>query len=140
MGVTITSKNHSIDMGYGGFSNLRTKIAELTNEEIYQHYCELFQTGVLLGNTDFFKQYNAKTEIIDKKYEYKYNYILYFLYAPDCDATMPPDVCEKIWEVIKDYDDDILYGYTGRPDCAKFNDFKAIVKDCVDNQCDMVWY
>ncbi|MFR6158364.1 MAG: hypothetical protein ACLUJV_02420 [Blautia producta] len=31
MGVTISSKNHSIDLGYGGFMRLRQKVAELTN-------------------------------------------------------------------------------------------------------------
>jgi hypothetical protein len=52
---------------------------------------------------------------------------------------MPWEVCEKIYEVIKDYDDNVLYGYAGRPDCAKFKDFKKIVKDCVDNKCSMTW-
>lgn len=27
----------------------------------------------------------------------------------------------------------------GRPDCAKFRDFKAILQDCADNKCDMIW-
>lgn len=30
-------------------------------------------------------------------------------------------------------------GYIGRPDCAKFRDFKAILQDCADNKCDMIW-
>lgn len=38
-----------------------------------------------------------------------------------------------------DYDDNVLYGYIGRPDCAKFRDFKAILQDCADNKCDMIW-
>lgn len=38
MGLTIRSKNHSIDIGSGGFFRLRMKIAELTNKEISDHY------------------------------------------------------------------------------------------------------
>lgn len=35
MGVTMESKNSSIDMGYGGFIELRKKVAELTSEDIF---------------------------------------------------------------------------------------------------------
>ena len=42
MGLTIRSKNHSIDIGTGGFLRLRKTIADLTNKEISEHY------GVLL--------------------------------------------------------------------------------------------
>ena len=38
MGVTIESKNHSIDLGYGGFMCLRTKVAELAAPDIFEHY------------------------------------------------------------------------------------------------------
>lgn len=81
MGVTVNSKNYSIDLGYIGFNNLRTKVAEISVED-----------------------------------------------------------CKAIWEVIKDYDTNVLYGYVGRPDCAKFKDFKNIVKDCIDNNCNMEWF
>lgn len=30
-------------------------------------------------------------------------------------------------------------GVTTRKDCAMFRDFKAVLQDCVDNKCDMVW-
>lgn len=66
--------------------------------------------------------------------------VIYFLYASDCEAEMPVEVCEKIYEVIKDYDDDLLYGYSGRADCAMFKDFKDLVKDCIDNKCSMEWW
>ena len=47
--------------------------------------------------------------------------------------------CKNILKVIGDYDDNILYGYCGRPDCAKFADFKSILQDCVDTKSDMIW-
>lgn len=34
MGITVESKNYSIDMGYHGFNRLRTKVAELTGREV----------------------------------------------------------------------------------------------------------
>lgn len=39
----------------------------------------------------------------------------------------------------KDYDDNILYGYAGRKDCAKFADFKKIVKDGIDSGDGFSW-
>ncbi len=44
------------------------------------------------------------------------------------------------YEVIKDYDDSICYGYCGREDCAMFRDFKDVVRDCIENNCEMTWY
>lgn len=50
MGLTIESKNCSIDLGYGGFKALRTKVAELTAPDIYEHYKNL-ETGMILFGT-----------------------------------------------------------------------------------------
>ena len=36
--VTIESKNHSINLGGGGFICLRTKVAELAAPDIFEHY------------------------------------------------------------------------------------------------------
>ena len=35
MGITVRSKNYSIDLGYTGFLRLRTKVAELTAPDIF---------------------------------------------------------------------------------------------------------
>lgn len=141
MGVTINSKNKSMDLGYLGFNRLRIKVAELINDEIAEHYKECDKTTIMFGKEreEFFKKYNVKTERLDKKYDYKYNSVLHFLYASDCGATMEADVCKEIYEVIKDYDDNVLYGYAGRKDCAMFKDFKEIIKDCINNSCNMEW-
>lgn len=142
MGVTINSKNNSIDLGYMGFNRLRTKVAELINDEIAEHYRECDKSTFIFGDKEreeFFKKYNAETEKLDKKYDYKYNYILHFLYACDSGSTIKVDVCKEIYEIIKDYDDNVAYGYVGRKDCAMFKDFKEIVKDCIDNNEPMKW-
>lgn len=141
MGVTIHSENCSIDLGYGGFNNLRTKVAELTAPDIFEHYKELEKGMFLFGTmkTDFFKDYNMKIQRLSEKYNGEKDYILNFLYASDCDGEMDTEHCKSIYEVIKDYDDDICYGYCGRADCAMFEDFKELAKDCIDTNTSMNW-
>lgn len=41
MGITVRSKNYSIDLGGTGFLRLRTKVAELTAPDIFLHYRRL---------------------------------------------------------------------------------------------------
>ena len=143
MGVTIESKNHSIDLGGWGFICLRTKVAELAAPDICEHYKKSMD-GMRLYDEDkrkaFYESYNAKIAELDKKYEGKMSDILDFLYESDCGAEMDADHCRSIYEVIKDYDDDILYGYAGRKDCAKFADFKAIVTDGIDSGNGFIWF
>lgn len=124
MGVTIKSKSRSIDLGGGGFKRLRTKVAELAAPDIFEHYKKLGEGMWYPNRKAFFKDYDEKIAELDKKYKGKMSDILDFLYESDCDAEMDADHCRSIYEVIKDYDDNILYGYAGRKDCAKFADFK----------------
>lgn len=141
MGVTISSENCSIDLGYGGFYNLRKKVAELTAEDIFEHYKHLSDAPYNEKEREkFFEEYDKKIVEIAEAHNDEINEILDFLYASDCNGEASVNECKKIYEVIKDYDDDILYGYWGRPDCAKFRDFKEIVKDCIDTNTSMKWY
>ena len=142
MGVTIENSKYSIDMGYGGFKALRTKVAELTTPDIYKHYRELDEAFSIFDKNErkiFFDKYDAKIEELSTKYDGKYDPVLDFLYASDCSGSITSDVCEAIYDIVKDYDDDICYGYVGRPDCAMFKDFKNILKDCIENQENMEW-
>lgn len=141
MGVTVSSKNYSIDMGYGGFSRLRNKVAELTGKELENHYKDLDKGNFLFGEDreKFFAEYNKKTQKLLENSKIPHQ-IFNFLYASDCSSKMSLSVCRKVYKVIENYDDNIAYGYAGRPDCAKFKHFKEIVKDCIDNKCSMKWY
>ena len=143
MGVTINSKSHSIDLGGGGFMRLRLKIAELAAPDIFEHYKKSMD-GMRLYDEDerkkFYESYDAKISELDKKYEGKMADILDFLYESDCGAEMDTDHCRSIYAVIKDYDDNVLYGYAGRKDCAKFADFKKIVKDGIDSGDGFSWF
>lgn len=140
MGVTIKSKSRSIDLGGGGFRRLRTKVAELAAPDIFEHYKKLGEGMWCPNRKAFFKDYDEKIAELDKKYKGKMSDILDFLYESDCDGIMDVPHCRSIYKVIKDYDDDILYGYTGRKDCAKFADFKAIVKDGIDSGDGFTWF
>ena len=142
MGMTIKSKSRSIDLGGGGFRRLRTKVAELAAPDIFEHYKKSIDGMRLYDENErkaFYKSYNAKIAELDRKYNGRMSDILDFLYESDCDAEMDEDHCRSIYEVIKDYDDNILYGYAGRKDCAKFADFKKIVKDGIDSGDGFSW-
>jgi hypothetical protein len=141
MGITISSKNHSIDMGCGGFNRLRNKVAELTGKEIGEHYAYLDKGMFLYGEARkmFFSEYNKKISELEEQLKIPHG-ILDFLYASDCEGKITYGKCKQIYKAIENYDDDILYGYCGRSDCAKFKDFKEIVKDCINNKCSMEWY
>ena len=102
MGVTIESKNHYIDLGYGGFMCLRTKVAELAAPDIFEHYKKLDEGLRLYGDERkvFYKSYDAKIAELDKKYKGRMSDILDFLYESDCSAEMDADHCRSIYEVI----------------------------------------
>jgi len=144
MGVTIRCKKtgNDIDLGYGGFNNLREKVAELAGKEFGEHYAELSTPRAMFSmepdRKEYFKSYNAKTaEMVKaKKVNVK---IANFCYQSDCDGNIHYGACKAILKAIGDYDDNILYGYSGRSDCAKFKDFKSILQDCVETKSDMTW-
>lgn len=90
MGITIEGPHKSIDMGYGGFAQLRETVAELTAPDISEHYNYLLKNGFLMSKSDF-KKYDAKTEELDRKYGGKFTCILNFLYAADAGASVSSD-------------------------------------------------
>lgn len=65
MGVTISSKRYSCDMGYGGFARFRNAVAEKTSEGFYNHYIMLTDSSVMIlygkEREEFFRDYDAET-------------------------------------------------------------------------------
>lgn len=141
MGITIYSKNISNDLGYGGFYHLRKTIASLCPTELKEHYMLLTDHYFDIQLEDpGFKKYDAKTEKIYQLYRKDYGKVIDFLWTPDTDCTLTYGTAKQLMKVIADYDNDIIYGYSGRGDSAmKFKDFKDILKDAVDTKSSWGW-
>lgn len=63
-----------------------------------------------------------------------------FFWACDCEAKMRASVARAIWHYIQHATEDFRFGYSGRPDCATFQQFKQGIKDCVDEGKGFRWW
>ena len=141
MGLTISCKKtgRSIDMGYFGFANLRRRVAKLAGEPFASHYDGLDHAPFLgEARKTYFEEFDRRTEDLIRKKKVSVK-VASFCLQPDAGGRIGYGGCKALLKIIGDYDDNILYGYAGRKDCAMFKDFKAILQDCVDHKCDMVW-
>ena len=141
MGLTIRCKKtgRAIDMGCGGFFNLRCEVAELCGKAIGDHYNAMRYAPFLSpAREEYFTEYDRRTEqlVNDGTLDIK---IADFLYQSDCEGRIRYGACKNLLKAIGDYDDDVIYGYAGWKHPAMFRDFVAILKDCVKNRCDMIW-
>lgn len=141
MGISIECKktHTSFDLGYFGFMNLREKVAELCSPEFGKHYKTLyFAPAVGESRSKFFKDFDRKTsELLEKKVVSPK--VVDFCLQSDCNGKIRYGACKEIYKHIKDYDDDVCYGYAGRTDCMMFKDFVALVKECYDTKSDLIW-
>ena len=138
MGVSISSKDFSCDLGYGGFKVFRDKVSSMVNKEVEEHYTTEFNKGMILygeARTNFFKEYDKKTEELIKEKKLDLD-VAIFLYKSDCDGKLTKKQSKKVYDLIKDCDDNLSYGYSGRPDCATMKDFKQIF----GNGSTVKWY
>lgn len=146
MGVTIKCEKTgaNCDLGYGGFGRFRNKVAVLLNEEFGAHYAKLSTPEMMSafdsdGSKQIFDEFDREAERLIKKHKISLRAVD-FLWQPDCDGKIPPSACKVIYAAIKDYDDNICYGYAGRKDCAMFSDLKAVFKDCCDTNSHLTWH
>lgn len=136
MGITIRCKKsgRSYDLGCGGFYNLRSKVAELCSPEFGKHY----KTLIHLNSKEEFDEFDEKTaELLRNKVVSEK--VVDFCYQSDCGGSIRYGACKEIYNHIKDYDDNICYGYAGRPDCFKFRDFVSLLKECSEIKSSLVW-
>ena len=142
MGLTINSKNHSIDLSYSGFYRLRVKVAELTAPDIYEHYKKLNDWRYVLVSKgeNFSTEYDKKIVELDEKYDGKYTKVLEFLYASDSHGEADAEHCKSVYEIIKEYDDDIIYGYRSGIEAVLFKNVKQLIKDGADTGTGIEWY
>ena len=132
MGITIDSKRYSCDMGYGGFGRFRNMVSEKVNDEFYKHYLELSSADAMFSfgsnRKKYFEKYDAKTkEFVEKNIVSEE--VANFLYQSDCGGKIDRKQAKQIYELIKECDDNISFGYAGRSDCAKMADMKKIFSD-----------
>lgn len=137
MGVTIFSKNYSIDIGYGGFARLRRTVAEQCPEEIRKHYLQLPDASFSTPKQQ--KEYDDRTEELYKRYNSKYGKVINFLYAPDIEKTLGYDTAEQILGVVDGYEDSSVYGFMGER-IVMFSDFVRILRDSASTKSDFGWY
>lgn len=140
MGITIYNHKHSMDMGAFGYAALRATISrQVPCQEFVEIYAELmdynraFRESEFTTMREYFDDYDNRAVEICQRNNLDEE-VINFLYKPDtCTKSVSVKTCRHLWRIIKDYDDDVLYGYVGRPDCAKFKDFKDIVRTCIQD-------
>lgn len=132
MGITISSKRHSCDMGYGGFGRFRNMVAEKASTEFHKHYLLLSDTTVMFlygeERNEYFKKYDATTNEHIEQGMVSIE-VANFLYQSDCDGKVDRKQAKQIYELIKECDDNISFGYFGKADCATMADLKKIFSD-----------
>ena len=141
MGITISNHKHSMDMGAFGYAALRATISRLVPcQEFVDIYKELmdfnraWRDSGFITLKEYFDDYDRRAEAICEANQLDEE-IINFLYKPDtCTKSVSVKTCRHLWALIKDYDDNVLYGYVARKDCAKFKDFKEIVRTCVEDK------
>jgi hypothetical protein len=83
-----------------------------------------------MGNerTKYFENYNAITrELIEQKEVT--GEVASFLYQSDCGGKIDRKQAKQIYNLIKECDDNLSFGYVGRSDCARMADLKSIFSD-----------
>jgi len=76
----------------------------------------------------YFEKYDAITKEYVKQNELTIE-IANFLYQSDGKGKIDRKQAKQIYNLIKNYEDNVLLGYVGRSDCAKMSDMKNILKD-----------
>lgn len=138
MGVILRSKNLSIDMSYGVFSRFREKVAYLSSHQFGEHYSTINE-GLLLFDDErkkFFEDFDSKTvELIESGVVSLE--VIDFCLQPDSKGKMKRKQVKVIYEVIKHYDDNLVYA--SRIDCAAFESIKAVFEDSIKNGGKVKW-
>ena len=142
MGVTISSKKHSIDIGYGSFCNLRKLFAEQCSQEIgelYRNAIKLELSANFSGNEYLQVRQNLIKEF-RKLNIYRPDLVHNFLFASDASGKRSPQTCKALLKVIEPVSDDLRIGYQGRKDCATIKNLKQILQDCIEDNSMLQWY
>lgn len=145
MGITIECEKTGTgyDMGYGGFGNFREKVAELFNSSFSEHYKKLSTPEMMFCFDEekkkaMFEEYDRKAKTLIEENHLSTG-VVSFLLQSDCEGYVSPQTCKLIYDIIKDYDDNICYGYVARPDCTMFHHLKSLFLECYKNDSPLIW-
>jgi hypothetical protein len=119
-------------MGFAGFGRFRNSVAGKVSTEFHKHYLLLSDTTVIClygeERNEYFKNYDAATKKYIEQGIVSVE-IANFLYQSDCDGKVDRKQAKQIYELIKESDDNISFGYFGRADCSTMADLKKIFSD-----------
>lgn len=143
MGLTIicAPTGSNIDMSYGSFSNLRCKIAMAFSPDLLgPHYCKMYEAP-LKGKrrNDFFDRWDKEWERITTENAFDMK-VIDFLLEPDCDGIADIETCGKVYEIVKNFSDKESIVHLCWEHPYTVGDFKRILLDCIENNCEMEWY
>lgn len=139
MGLTLYGpKGQNLDVSTGGFLRLRRRVSDLCGEPWASHYRSLTDCGRHDKDDQWFQNFDRATqEHIDNKAVHVK--IVDFLLQSDIAGRIRYGACKEILTVIGDYDDDYCYGYAALPNQARFQDFKNLLRSCVEYKKDLRW-
>lgn len=138
MGLTIYANgvDRSFDLGYGGFANLRGRIAEAYDKDLSKVYSD---SCMCMTYPD--KWIGLINSIIRvKKFPDEDQDIFDFLFASDCGGQISHRTCKKIYELIKGIDlGGEIFTYAGRSDGRDYEYFEEFLKTCYSKRAHMRW-
>ena len=139
MGISIDKKGEpskfAMTMGYGAFFRLRSKIAQLIDEDLGRAYSGLLnnteeaiaESERIINNKDL-----CKTKSDERLFD--------FLFAPDCGGKTTYGTCKKILKLVENENDTDLYGYAGwGENCSTMGDFKNLLRECIRDKKALYW-
>ena len=140
--MKIISEKRSYDVGFYAFNRFRNIVAKKIDKHFHDHYSRLSRPEVMAfltictndeilefkKNFDFMIEQFIKQKIITKN-------VANFLTQSAC-GKINGAQAKEVYELIKDCDNDIIFGFAGRKDCTKMSDLKKIFSDGIDVQ----WY
>lgn len=139
MGMTLESKGSKIELtgGYGMFVKIRNRVAKAWDKEFGEHYATL---SSCISKEDFAK-FDQKTKEIVSQERFKDEDvdIFKFLFASDCEGKCGYKTCKKIYDLIKDINDNVNLRYLIDSN-NDWEDFKQLLKDCYSHRANLVWW
>lgn len=145
MGITLSGKPDSritvksLDMSYGGFFRLRCMAAKQLNDEFYHLYRSMMNNR----SDDDWKEFDERINNCIQHHKLDKTAsdckLLDFFFLSDCEGKITYGACKKLYELLKNEDDDQKLGYVGKADCATMGDLKNLLLDIYKNKGRLEW-